>query len=330
MTTDRGLFALKKKLLRWGSALILGIFITVAAVPGTCRAAETAIKFKHCDQLDVPRIHRYLKIEIPPQRDTHVKAIRLTCEAGAGIDIFLITTSGYSTHRNFNLNNVTDSDPERVLALFVTEMIAEESSSSYRPQDTSLDAKASERDAAAPKPSPHPKPERLNQRRPFNAIGGMAVWQHMPTIDAVGPSIVFIHTHRVGLGWQVAVSALFAADATVAGDVKTIVASAGILPFMWWQHGRMVWRLGAGFRAGLVRLKGIPKDDSTLSGHAIVGEWYGPFALMDAGIAVKHFLLMAGIEAGYAFAAVVGQAAGTEIGVNRYWLRPGVIIGVIF
>ena len=319
--------------------MVLGTLLWTAALPCRAQVMESVIKFKNCDSLNVDHVFQILRIESLHLANSNVDKILVTCMPAGYVSLNIITASdGQTVYRQLSNGTFDTAELERVLALFIVEAVAEarqtptsEHAFSAYPKNITEETVAKPPIAKLPVATSLTKaPNHRDRRRGFNGLGASMIWHRMSDIGALGPGLSFFRLHANGLGWQWGISTLFSKDSTAEGNVRTVIASTRLNPYLFRKRSWFIWRMGAGIRAGWVWMKGIPEKGVPLQGKSIAGFWYGPLVVCDIGITMRNVLLAAALDAGYAFASVKGRAIEKDIAVGGYWLRPEIFIAVVF
>ncbi|MBN2531209.1 MAG: hypothetical protein JXR76_32805 [Deltaproteobacteria bacterium] len=315
--------------IRFLSALVV-VAAWLFARPCLCAQSDASVVFYDCRFLRDGNVQRLLQIEMPGDPPFEIRSITVSCFRHRKVSVHLVAVTGFSVRRMLYLNEYDTDERERVLALSIAEMVRE-----AREWETHQLTVKAQSPRLAPSGKAHGtlfggKRRWKDNGRALRSLGAAVAWQHMARMDALGPEVGFIRAYPVGLGWQISSSLLFGRDDTSAGTVKTMIASAGILPFMSWNHKRFVWRLGMGGRMGMVQMEGVPAQNSSMAGNALSGVFGGPLVMVDAALVLHRLHLSLGLELGYSFAAVLGHAPDKDIAVDARWIRPTFFSGFKF
>jgi hypothetical protein len=112
------------------------------------------------------------------------------------------------------------------------------------------------------------------------------------------------------------------------GTVDVSMWSAALRVSLRRARGRSWFDIGAGGRAGVARLAGIPDDVTTTRGATLAGTWAGPIAYVGVGRRFWRLAVAAGVEGGTVLRAVSGLVDdGPSIAVAGRWLSGTLAIG---
>jgi hypothetical protein len=112
------------------------------------------------------------------------------------------------------------------------------------------------------------------------------------------------------------------------GAVDVSIWSAALRVSFRLARGRSWLDAGAGGRAGVARLEGMPDDVATTRGGTLAGTWAGPIAYVGAGRRFGHLVAAAGVEGGTVLREVSGLVdEGPSISVAGRWLSGTLAIG---
>ena len=112
------------------------------------------------------------------------------------------------------------------------------------------------------------------------------------------------------------------------GSVDVSLWSAAVRVSLRRARGRAWFDIGAGGRAGVARLAGVPDDVTTTRGATLAGTWAGPVAYVGVGRRFWRLAVAAGVEGGTVLRAVSGLVDdGPSISVAGRWLSGTLAIG---
>ena len=112
------------------------------------------------------------------------------------------------------------------------------------------------------------------------------------------------------------------------GTVDVSMWSAALRVSLRLARGRSWFDVGAGGRAGVARLAGMPGDVTTTRGATLAGTWAGPIAYVGVGRRFWRLAVAAGVEGGTVLRAVSGLVDdGPSISVAGRWLSGTLAIG---
>jgi hypothetical protein len=112
------------------------------------------------------------------------------------------------------------------------------------------------------------------------------------------------------------------------GTVDVSIWSAALRASLRFARGRSWFDVGAGGRAGVARLAGMPNDVTTTRGATLAGTWAGPVAYVGVGRRFWRLAVAAGVEGGTVLRAVSGLVDdGPSISVAGRWLSATLAIG---
>ena len=112
------------------------------------------------------------------------------------------------------------------------------------------------------------------------------------------------------------------------GTVDVSMWSAALRVSLRRARGRSWFDVGAGGRAGVARLAGMPDDVTTTRGATLAGTWAGPVAYVGVGRRFWRLAVAAGVEGGTVLRAVSGLVDdGPSISVAGRWLSGTLAIG---
>ena len=112
------------------------------------------------------------------------------------------------------------------------------------------------------------------------------------------------------------------------GTVDVSMWSAALRVSLRRARGRSWFDVGAGGRAGVARLAGMPDDVTTTRGATLAGTWAGPIAYVGVGRRFWRLAVAAGVEGGTVLRAVSGLVDdGPSISVAGRWLSGTLAIG---
>jgi hypothetical protein len=112
------------------------------------------------------------------------------------------------------------------------------------------------------------------------------------------------------------------------GTVDVSIWSAALRVSLRRTRGRSWFDVGAGGRAGVARLAGMPGDVTTTRGATLAGTWAGPMAYVGVGRRFWRLAMAAGVEGGTVLRAVSGLVDdGPSISVAGRWLSGTLAIG---
>jgi hypothetical protein len=112
------------------------------------------------------------------------------------------------------------------------------------------------------------------------------------------------------------------------GTVEIAIWSAALRISVRIARGRSWLDVGAGGRAGVARLAGIPDDALTTRGGTLAGTWAGPIAYVGVGRRFWRLVATAGVEGGTVVREVAGLVDdGRPISVAGRWLSGTLAIG---
>ena len=112
------------------------------------------------------------------------------------------------------------------------------------------------------------------------------------------------------------------------GTVDVSMWSAALRVSLRLARGRSWFDAGAGARAGVARLAGMPDDVTTTRGATLAGTWAGPIAYVGVGRRFWRLAVAAGVEGGVVVRPVSGLVDdGPSIAVAGRWLSGTVAIG---
>jgi hypothetical protein len=112
------------------------------------------------------------------------------------------------------------------------------------------------------------------------------------------------------------------------GTVDVSMWSAALRVSLRLARGRSWFDVGAGGRAGVARLAGVPDDVTTTRGATLAGTWAGPIAYVGVGRRFWRLAVAAGVEGGTVLRAVSGLVDdGPSISVAGGWLSGTLAIG---
>jgi hypothetical protein len=112
------------------------------------------------------------------------------------------------------------------------------------------------------------------------------------------------------------------------GTVDVSMWSAALRVSLRYARGRSWFDVGAGGRAGVARLEGMPVDVTTTRGATLAGTWAGPIAYVGVGRRFWRLVTAAGVEGGTVLREVSGLVDdGPSISVAGRWLSGTLAIG---
>lgn len=112
------------------------------------------------------------------------------------------------------------------------------------------------------------------------------------------------------------------------GTVDVSMWSAALRVSLRLARGRSWFDVGAGGRAGVARLAGMPNDVTTTRGATLAGTWAGPVAYVGVGRRFWRLAVAAGVEGGTVLRPVFGLVDdGPSISVAGRWLSGTLAIG---
>jgi hypothetical protein len=112
------------------------------------------------------------------------------------------------------------------------------------------------------------------------------------------------------------------------GTIDVSMWSAALRVSVRLARGRSWFDAGAGARAGVARLAGMPDDVTTTRGATLAGTWAGPIAYVGVGRRFWRLAAAAGLEGGTVLRPVSGQVDdGPSIAVAGRWLSGTLAIG---
>jgi hypothetical protein len=112
------------------------------------------------------------------------------------------------------------------------------------------------------------------------------------------------------------------------GTVDVSMWSAALRVSLRLARGRSWADVGAGGRAGVARLAGMPDDATTTRGATLAGTWAGPIAYVGVGRRFWRLAVAAGVEGGIVVRPVSGLVDdGPSISVAGRWLSGTLAIG---
>jgi len=112
------------------------------------------------------------------------------------------------------------------------------------------------------------------------------------------------------------------------GTVDVSLWSAAVRVSLRHARGRAWFDVGAGGRAGVARLAGMPDDVTTTRGATLAGTWAGPIAYVGVGRRFWRLAVAAGVEGGTVLRTVSGLVDdGPSISIAGRWLSATLAIG---
>ena len=327
--------------------MTVAVAALAAVIASSAGALEVSLDVERCPSLARDHMFQLVALELDAHVVTPERAGKRTTHvevACAGADVQLAVSdrlTGKLLTRTMTLGDRNAQVGARLIAIAVAELVL-----------TSWMELTLPRASAAPPPDGAPAaPEvrRAAQQRaqrhfPRGAGTGylLAVGQALGPFDGVG--VAWGGGLRFGWtpggarvdddvsiwrpGFDLELTAARNETSRGLGTVDVSIWSAALRVSLRRTRGRSWFDVGAGGRAGVARLAGMPGDVTTTRGATLAGTWAGPVAYVGVGRRFGRLAMTAGVEGGTVLRAVSGLVDdGPSISVAGRWLSGTLAIG---
>ena len=327
--------------------MTVAVAALAAVIASGAGALEVSLDVERCPSLARDHMFQLVALELDARVVTPERAGEQTARvevACTGADVALKVSdrlTGKLLTRTMTLGQRDAQVTSRLIAIAVAELVL----TSWMELTLPAAAAASPPDAAPAAPELRRAAQERAQRhftRPAGTGYVLAVGQALGPFDGVGVA----WGGGLRFGWTPGGARVdddvslwrpaFDLELTAArnetsrglGTVDVSLWSAALRVSLRRARGPSWFDVGAGGRAGVARLAGMPDDVTTTRGTTLAGTWAGPVAYVGVGRRFWRLAVAAGVEGGTVLRAVSGLVDdGPSISVAGRWLSGTLAIG---
>jgi len=327
--------------------MTVAVAALAAVFASSAGALEVSLDVERCPSLARDHMFQLVALELdarvvtPDRAGEQTARVEVTC---AGADVQLAVSdrlTGKLLTRTMTLGDRNAQVGARLIAIAVAELVL----TSWMELTLPRASAAPQADGAAAAPELRRAAQERAQRHFPRAAGTgyvLAVGQALGPFDGVGvawggglrfgwtaggaPVDDDVSIWRPGVDLELTTARNEARRGL--GTVDVSMWSAALRVSLRRARGRSWFDVGAGGRAGVARLAGMPDDVTTTRGATLAGTWAGPIAYVGVGRRFWRLAVAAGVEGGIVLRAVSGLVDdGASISVAGRWLSGTLAIG---